>query len=523
MLNFSEPALLEPAMALSPALLRIGGSAQRSYPVCFGADHPESANASCLTRRYWASLCSFASTINTSLVFGLHNDAAENMQLIAQVLQNRSACPALIGFSIGNEGVPGSNSTFHAIATALRAQAPPSGFLPLKLVGPESPMMSSNKDYFVPLATQLINQFGDVLSAATFHFYAFNAWELSIGRRGISTATLTSGNLSHLFTKSSLDQIADSIEQFRTVLANTSHPSLPIWLSETNSICSGGVAKLSNTYANTPWLLNQLGHVASAGIPVMAHQTLIGEDYGLISGVGDRAQIGEGWMTNLTARPNVRVKNPTLLPARAHLPFHLPLVARTTYSECTNPPAALLMAVLSLLRQFFVMALHQRLVGDVTLAVSGTQHSIDAAGFAYCTATSALHPRGSVTMVLVNFRTDGRCEFQIDSTTQALGGALVYSLLGESEAPTTPSPEDTLRLIESPAIFLNGAAVPLSVADLAAASSGRESQLLRPRVIEPAEGSQAVEISLPPLGVAFVVLPNASAPACMVEAGRRRH
>ena len=108
-LNFSEPALLRPAVALSPALLRVGGSAQRSYSVCFGADHPEAANTTCLTRSYWASLCEFARAINTSLIFGLHNDAAGNMDLVSAVLTNRSTCPALAGFSIGNEGVPGSN------------------------------------------------------------------------------------------------------------------------------------------------------------------------------------------------------------------------------------------------------------------------------------------------------------------------------------------------------------------------------------------------------------------------------
>ena len=53
----------------------------------------------------------------------------------------------------------GSNSTFHAVASALRASSPPpAGFAPLSLVGPESPMMEDNKDYFVPLATKLINE-----------------------------------------------------------------------------------------------------------------------------------------------------------------------------------------------------------------------------------------------------------------------------------------------------------------------------------------------------------------------------
>ena len=85
------------------------------------------------------------------------------------------------------------------------------------------------------------------------------------------------------------------VATWKGVLANTSSPGLPIWLSETNSICSGGVNNISNTWANTLWLVNQLGVVARAGIPMMAQQTLIGGDYGLLAGVGGRAQRG-GWV-----------------------------------------------------------------------------------------------------------------------------------------------------------------------------------------------------------------------------------
>lgn len=125
----------------------------------------------------------------------------------------------------------------------------------------------------VPLATKLISEFGDVLDAATFHFYGFNSYELSIGHAGISNSTLTNGNLSHLWSPASLDVIAGSVSVFREVLKNASHPELPVWLSETNSICSGGVSGLTNAYANTIWLLNQLGQLvrtyamASGGAP----------------------------------------------------------------------------------------------------------------------------------------------------------------------------------------------------------------------------------------------------------------
>ena len=92
-LDFTHPSLLLPATALAPPLLRVGGSAQRSYPVCFGAEHPEPLNATCLTRRYWCALCDFAAAINTSMIYGLHNDAdpRHNLALLAAVAASTPA------------------------------------------------------------------------------------------------------------------------------------------------------------------------------------------------------------------------------------------------------------------------------------------------------------------------------------------------------------------------------------------------------------------------------------------------
>jgi len=70
---------------------------------------------------------------------------------------------------------------------------------------------------------------------------------------------LASKNLSHMWSRASLDLIETSVHQAKGVLANTSYPNLPIWITETNSVCEGGVDGLTNTYANVLWLLNQLG------------------------------------------------------------------------------------------------------------------------------------------------------------------------------------------------------------------------------------------------------------------------
>ena len=161
-------------------------------------------------------------------------------------------------------------------------------------------MMPTNANYFVPLATKILRAAGGALDAATFHVYSF-----CDGNRPASSSIKETSKVK-FFDKQAMALPAESVRMMRAVVANTTlPPSFPIWLSETNSICSGGVANLSNTYANTPWLFNQLGLLARMGVPVMAQQTLIGSDYGLLSGHGDRLQNASlQWEAQVTARPN---------------------------------------------------------------------------------------------------------------------------------------------------------------------------------------------------------------------------
>ena len=178
-LDWSAPALLEPAKALGPPLLRIGGSAQRGYPTCFDAAHdPQPMNTTCLTRKYWQALCDFSAAIGAKLLYGLDaHDTKGTMALLKDLNDARggypgNTCPALLGFSIGNEGVPGSNASFWAVRAQLQNFPLSDTPTPL-LVGPDSPMMPSNKAYFVPLATEILRAAGPALDAASFHLYSF--------------------------------------------------------------------------------------------------------------------------------------------------------------------------------------------------------------------------------------------------------------------------------------------------------------------------------------------------------------
>jgi hypothetical protein len=242
-----------------------------------------------------------------------------------------------------------------------------------------------------------------------------------------------------------------------------------MWLTETNSVCDGGSNNLTNAYGNTPWLLNQLGAAGLRGVSMMGQQTLIGGDYGLLSGVGSRAQ-DPGWVANVTARPN-----------------------------------------------FFANLLHRRLIGTKLLAVTlapGTHARASRVGppaaappppqtnttavFAYCAANQT--QPGAVAVVLINFGVEAaRYELGLDGPLE------VYGLLGTGSAlPEPPTPEDILALVTSPSVYLNGVG-PLSV------GSG-----LSPRVL-PA----GTAVGVPALGVAIVVAPQARAPACAAESSAK--
>ena len=468
-LDWSAPALLEPTKALAPPLLRIGGSAQRGYPTCFDAAHdPEPMNSTCLTRQYWQALCDFSAAVGAKMLYGLDaHDTVGTMQLLKDLSGARggrpgNACPALLGFSIGNEGVPGSNASFWAVRQQL-STFPLSATTPTPLlVGPDSPMMPGNANYFVPLATKILRAAGPALDAASFHLYSF-----CDGNRP-RDGSIGSVDKVKFFSKASLALAAESVAMMKAVVANTSTPHIPIWLSESNSICDGGVTNLSNTWANVPWLFSQLGQLAAAGVPVMAQQTLIGSDYGLLSGPGDRTQNAtEGWESAVTARPNLF----------ANL-LHRTLIAPAATGS-----------------------------GGAMTVLKASVNSETAAAYAYCAGPGAKAVAGgAAVVVLINLDEAQPVTFKLPLhvPTQAASAAAalsVWSLYGQSTPlPPNPSPEQVEALITSPRVHLNGAEAPLAIT----------ADEMAPRVL--AAGTDSVEV--PGLGVAMVLVPGVAAAVC---------
>jgi hypothetical protein len=122
----------------------------------------------------------------------------------------------------------------------------------------------------VPLATKIIREVGPALDAASFHLYTFNSYALNV-QHGVTASALTKGNLSHLWSPSSLALASESIRMMQAVVANTSSPNIPIWLSETNSICS--VSSLCSWTTILPQCM-QPGLLHCGGLVPLVHTKL---------------------------------------------------------------------------------------------------------------------------------------------------------------------------------------------------------------------------------------------------------
>ena len=276
-INFSDPTLLARTRRLAPAVLRVGGASQRSYPF----------NATTFVR-----LLRFCEAVGSAeLVYGLHDSDNYTAVLEASVA---AGSPALLGFSIGNEGVPGSTADFKRLRSVVDAawtsSSTPNDPRPPKplVVGPDVPAVRWNGPggylpagnyYHKIFAEFLTGGAADAVDAVSWHHYSFHPGD-------VAPASLK--NLDHLrrmWNASYLGDVAAAARAVRNMtralvanattrarlLANT-------WLTEENSVCDGGASGVSDRWANAPFLLNALGRAALAGVPVVATQELVGVD-----------------------------------------------------------------------------------------------------------------------------------------------------------------------------------------------------------------------------------------------------
>lgn len=302
-LKFNDPLLVALSSHLAPTVLRIGGTDQNDFGYDMGSDQPmicECHKPCTMTAPYWHEVNQFLEATGLSLLFGLSPMDADN----ANSLIYHSAHQGyknILGYAWGNEQT--GDASFAAqykadiskVRTALFEAANESGIpRPLLIgadtgVGPRKDTVPANmsSDAYIAQHLKWIELFtatcGGLLDAVSWHTYDFRSTELG----GADHTPLPTDPIPANFAKfwsPEYHDVVDTLAENVTAIVRKNAPALAgsVWLTETNSICHQGVYNVTDRFANSVWLADRLGLMASRGTTLMARQSLIGFNYSLL-------------------------------------------------------------------------------------------------------------------------------------------------------------------------------------------------------------------------------------------------
>jgi hypothetical protein len=280
-IDLASPLLRKFASALSPAYLRVSGTAANSTFFAGSDRTPPRAPAGykgVLTSRRWRDVIDFSNAIDAPLVTsfaispgtrdakGLWKpDQARQIVSMARAAGGRIAAAEFMNEpdlpAIGGAPAGYNVSAFAADFAAFHAfmkQAAPD----VMILAPGTMGRSSD-------ATDLFLTAASRLDAVSYHYYGALSERCALGRT--ADAALSEDWLSR----------TDQTFAFYRELRDRAAPGKPIWLTETAEAACGG-DRWSSTFLDTFRYLDQLGRLAKAGVQVVMHNTLVGSDYGLL-------------------------------------------------------------------------------------------------------------------------------------------------------------------------------------------------------------------------------------------------
>lgn len=350
--DFTRPKLRRMAKELSPAYVRIGGTAaDETYydmsdkPVTEAPEHYKFV----LTKAMWDNFHDFVQELGFRVLFTLNagpgprdKDSVwqpDNAKTLLQYAKSKGT-PVDV-WELGNElngyklllglTLDGAGYTRDLkAAKALIQQETPGA----KLAGPSCAFWPVLGD-FASFYTNFMPVGGNVLDIVTWHYYPQQSRRCpTASRRATPDLMMKPENLAELETW------ADVIHKARDEHA----PKATIWLGETGNAQCGGEPDVSDAFVGGFWWLDQLGRVARRGQQVVIRQTLSGSDYGLIN--------------DQTLKPNP---------------------------------------------DYWNSLLWKRLMGDKVMPVKlSTDSEAHLMAYAHCSAQPAKAPKGSVTVLLLN-------------------------------------------------------------------------------------------------------------------------
>lgn len=299
-LDLENPELARWAAALSPCLVRVGGTEADRIVYGFRHDGTDAdlgdaaevpGGAFVLKGKLWERFNVWAASLGFQVLFTVSAgpearlpdgrwDSRGAERLIRNTVRKRYP---VVAWEFGNEvnaypflyGLQRSVSNrqyledFGAFANLVRTLDPGA-----QTVGPASavwPVIGEPNPLIPALARSPVATFLDVLS---FHYYPQQSSRGAVAvRRAKETTLLNARNL---------NGVLRWMNHAKKALGNGPVPNAEIWLTEAGHALYGGQPGVSDTWLSTPWWLDQLGLLAVSGASGVFRQSLVGGDYGLL-------------------------------------------------------------------------------------------------------------------------------------------------------------------------------------------------------------------------------------------------
>ncbi len=296
-IDLGNARLRKLAAALGPAYMRVSGTwANTSY----FADADEAPKAppkgfnSVLTRQQWKGVIDFAHATNAEIISSFATSegvrdakgAWTPEQARAFLSYTKSAGGRIAAAEFINEpnltfisGAPKGYSPSDyardmAVFRPFLKEASPNTLL----LGPGS--VAEGKNVLIPASLgmlrseDLMKATGPVYDGFSYHLYP------AVSQRCASMSPKSGTTAAAALSPEWLARV-DEIQAFYAGLRDEFEPGKPIWITETADASCGG-NPWASTFLDTFRYLDEHGRLASAGVQVVAHNTLAASDYGLL-------------------------------------------------------------------------------------------------------------------------------------------------------------------------------------------------------------------------------------------------
>lgn len=293
-IDLSKARLRKLALALGPAYVRVSGSwANTTYfsDTDQAYTAPPAGFIAVLTRPQWKGFVEFATAADAEIVASFANgigtrdavgawttEQAKRLVDYTTSLGGRLAAaefmnePTMGGEPVGYDAAAYGRDfkVFHAF---VRQAAPD-----MLILGPDA-VGETTGEWGVANAPMLKTR--DLLAASqpaavdAFSYHHYGALSQRCAGMGVQTTAEAA------LTEDWLRRTDETLAFYRK-LRDEFEPGKPLWLTETADAACGG-NPWASTFIDTFRYLDQLGRLAKQGVKVVAHNTLVGSDYGLVN------------------------------------------------------------------------------------------------------------------------------------------------------------------------------------------------------------------------------------------------